>query len=360
MADTFKEKFDSIKGTSKGILISFLLIIVINTLILWAPLGECLIIFLIPVATFGIQYIFGERTMKRFILIGLVVLLLTGLLLGAVYSVQIAGYADHPNFEGQAPDGTLILTNGQVEPKGVSETQPYNFTVTYIDPGGLPTSITVNIYSPALDLNVTHPMLPADSSNDTATGKSYFYSTTLDQSLYFFSFSTINSTGVATTASGTFGDYELGPVNLPFHEFLILGLTYVPFLAMIYLLFIMLYWWTKKAKTYQPPRPRPDDSKDDDEEFTCSKCGADVPGSAAKCPSCGEEFEEDEEEEKEKEKGKEKEEEKAGDESRICRVCNYTIKKGDMILGCQCGRAYHLRCAQRVGKCPSCGTDFKA
>jgi hypothetical protein len=353
MEGTFKEKFESIKGTPKGMLLSLGIILGINTLILFVPLGECLIILLLPLTAFGIQYLFGERTMKRFVLMGLLALFLTGLILAGTYTYQIYGYTNYEPVKAHTDDNVLVLRDGDVKPRGFTENMVYNFTVTYIDPVGLPNQIIVNIYSPAIGFDKNYSMLPVDNSTDTASGKDYYFETPLAESLFFFSYYVENSTSAQAISEGTFGDYELGPVNLSAAQFIIIGLSYVPFLAMIYLLFILLYWWTQKARTYQPPRP-PEETKDE-EEFTCSKCGADVPGDATRCPKCGEEFEEDEEEEE-----KEKKETVMASKTDMgyCRVCNRRVNKGDMMLGCQCGRAYHLRCANKVGKCPACGTEF--
>lgn len=355
---SFKEKFESLKNTTKGRLISFGLILLINTAILYVPLGECLIIFLIPVATFGIQYLFGERKMKLFIIIGFVLLLITGLIISGLLAYSAFSYSPAP-LEGSTADGTVILDNGKVAPRSGYGGQNFNYTVTYFDPGGLTgnATILVNIYSPSSGLSENYSMLPVDIN--ATTGIEYYYEIALPEDIHYFRFIALDAMSTLAIATGSFTDqagisWEQGPINLPATQFLIFGLaSYVPLLIMIYLLFIMLYWWTQKARTYAPmPPPKP---KKEEEEFTCSKCGADVPGDATKCPNCGEEFEEEEEEEKVPKEVAEKIE-----KGRLyCKVCNDNIKKGDMILGCQCGRYYHLRCADKIGRCPHCGTDFK-
>ncbi len=210
---TFKEKFESLKGTNKGMLISLGLILGINALILFFPLGECLIILLLPLTVFGIQYVFGERAMRRFVLVGLLALFLTGLILAGTYSYQIYGYTDYEPVNAYTDDQTLVLTNGDVRPRGFTESMVYNFTVTYIDPGGLPDVLTVNIYSPATGFNETYFMLQVDNSTDTAGGKEYYFTRALAESLYFYSFSVQNSTGQKAVSDGSFNDYELGPVK---------------------------------------------------------------------------------------------------------------------------------------------------
>jgi len=348
MAKTFKEKFDAIKNTTKGKLIAFGLILLVNTgllfFIVFVMPDVCLMSILVPLSIFGIQFLFGERRMSWLIVIGLVIILISGLILGAVIAYDNYNYTPSP-LEGSTSTGVTVLTNGRVDPRSGPADQVYNYTITYTDLGGPPLSIVVNIYAPYLGFDENRSMIPVDPSSDPSTGSEYYHETTLPRGIYFYEFRCRNSTGVWANTT-----YESGPVNEDMSYFMIVGLSFLPYLAMIYLLIIMLYWWTQKAKTYRPQPPPPKEPSKED-EFTCSKCGADVPGDATKCPKCGEEFEEDEAEPKISEKI-----EKG---LVYCKVCMGTIKKGDMILGCQCGRAYHLKCAQRVGKCPSCGTEFK-
>jgi hypothetical protein len=363
---TFKEKFESLKGTNTGRLIALGLILLINTGLLFVPLG-CMIILLIPLATMGIQYLFGERSIKMMILFGLLALLLTCLILGVFLADQYANY-DTPPVEGYSASGFKVLENAKVNPISGSGNQIYNFTVIYTDPGGTPDpAIRVTITSEGVQINPTlgiiginetHLMNPVNASASSAEGKEYYFTTNLPDGVFFYNIMATNGSVIlantSVTIDGVEYSYSMGPVNIPFSSFIFLGLTNVPFLAMIYLLFILLYWWTQKAKTYQPPRP-PEEKKDED-EFTCSKCGADVPGDATRCPKCGEAFEEDEEEKKEE--GKKETVMASKTDAGYCRVCNRRVNKGDMMLGCQCGRAYHLRCANQVGKCPACGTEF--
>jgi hypothetical protein len=345
---TFKEKFEGLKNTNKGRLIALGLIILVNSALLTIAYIGCLIILIIPLATFGIQYFFGERELKNFIILGIIAVLLTCLVFGLLLSYQYYSY-DPPALEGSS-GGIKVLENGRVTPYSGDVNQEFNFTVTYNDPSGnRPNVLQVDPVSVLVNYTVTENMIEVDSAdNDTSDGKAYFYESTLPEDIYYFRFISQNSAGTWTNSTGTFEDFEQGPVNLPVLQFLAVSFSYLPFFAMMYFLFIMLYWWTKRARTFPGPSAPPEPKKED--EFTCSKCEADVPGDASKCPNCGEAFEEDEDVKvvERIEKGKV-----------FCKVCNDQIKKDDMILGCQCGRMYHLKCSRKLPRCPHCGTDFK-
>ena len=340
-----KSEFEKLKGTAKGRLIAVLLILLAITglllLIVYVIPDICLTSLLIPLAIFGIQYLFGEREMKRFIIVGLLLILVTGLIFGLLLAHQYNSY-NPPPLEGRTPDGTLTLRDGKVTPRTGSGTMDFNFTVTYIDPVGpnLTDPVSVHVEGPTLAYNETRVMYPVDNStNSTVDGKAYYCEITLAEGLYYHEFQTRNSSGYWANTS-----FEQGPVSLSLSQFLLVGFLTLPYLALMYFVFVMMYWWIQKAKSMQPSLP-PAKKAD---EFTCSKCGADVPADATKCSKCGEEFEEDEEE-KGAEKGIEK----------TCKVCNENIKKDDLVLGCKCGTTYHVRCARKVMKCPNCGREFK-
>ena len=358
---TLKERFDALKGTKLGKLLAFLLILLISTALLYVSWLGCIIVLLIPVSAFGVQYLFGERNLKWLIIIGILALVVVGIIFGALLAQQTYDYRAEP-LKADTDDGVRTLDNGTFVPRTGDANQRFNFTVEFYDEGGgLPQQKLVNIWSSFTRANDTYEMAPSDpADNDSTNGKTYYFETTLPEDLHYFRFIFQNASGKWATAAGTlYGPnyqmpyYEQGPINLPvtqlLSESIVIGLYNTVFLLMIFLLLVMLYWWTKKSRTYAPP-PKPSAPGKAKEEFTCSKCGADVPGDAVKCPKCGEAFEDDRERpEKEKEA-----------EAGTCRVCNAPVKKGELLLGCQCGRAYHLRCAQKVGKCPACGTEFKA
>ncbi|MCK5548683.1 MAG: hypothetical protein KAI64_06685 [Thermoplasmata archaeon] len=355
---SFQETFEKLKNTTKGKIIAIGLILLINTVLLFFSWVGCIIIMLIPVATFGVQYLFGERELKWFILLGLVLLLVTGLIYGAILAIDFNNYETTP-LEGRTSDGTLVLSNGAVTPFVGTGNNRFNFTVTYQDSSGnMPAVMNVNMVSVLTAANETKLMNELDAGDtNTTDGKQYYYEATLAEDVYYYMFiSQTSSLEWANTTTTNLGTYELGPVNIPITQFMVIGLYNLPLFAMIYFLVVMLYWWSAKAKakTYAPA-PKPHEKKEEEDEFTCSKCNADVPANAKKCPKCGEAFDEEGEDKAVPAEISEKME-----KGRLyCKVCNDNITKGDTVLGCQCGRYYHLKCALKNKRCPHCGTDFE-
>lgn len=304
----------------------------------------CLAPILAAIVTFGIPYLFGVRSVKTFLKVGIVVIIVTGILLGVLVTYFM--YEQIYYFEEKKISDT-DLVDGIVTPYLGNKSTSFNYTVRYIGPVS-PENITVyvNITDVYNELIKSLPLKNADGL--------YYNETILEDNVNYYYFSAyLHTSGEwIETDEKTRG---FGPVTIPFSDMLgsqiMQGVLILFFnVGLMFFFILVLFWWAKKArqdreKLYRAPEAEKEEEEEEGEleeggeeeeeemeesreeeefeeegkevgededideeelskedkveakgEYTCTSCGADVDAEATKCPNCGEEFEGEEEE----------------------------------------------------------------
>ena len=283
--------------------------------------GGCFASILVALTTFGIPYLFGVRSVKTFLKAGTLLIIITGILFGALYTYFM--YNQTYLFESKTVNDMQLL-DGSVTPYLGDENSYFNYTVSYVGTES-PSNITVYV-------NITGLMKDYDKNINLIHANGLYYNeTVLEEDLYLYHFA------VHSHNTNTWNETEVGfgPITLPFSDMLgsqILQGVIILFLntGLMFYFILVLFWWTKKAKQdrkklYGAPEAEEEEKAEEreeeteeefeeegkeggkDEEFeeeieeegkieakgeyTCTACGADVDGDATKCPNCGEEFE---------------------------------------------------------------------
>lgn len=290
----FFGKWETIKKTKWFKPIYITITILLCTLFLF--LGTCFIILMIPFTMFIVPYWFGERNPKALALAGVIVIVALGLISGIFWAHYT--FNQEPMVLGSG-GAQPLLSEGKVLPFRGGPGVSFNYTVMYTNlSNSLPIQVTVNVSTITLekrdsDSFLMHQVYPSD--NNTSDGKEYYYAITsadLSEGIHIFHFAVEASQGVWTeTSTGA------GPISSPFTVFLGFFLVYsflnMIFMGALFYLFLMLFWWTRRAKVKR--REWEVALKEKQEEYTCTNCGADVAFDAVKCPKCGAEFEKEEE-----------------------------------------------------------------
>ena len=330
-----KKIFENIKETKLIWVVIFLVTIPVDLFLTFS--GGCFSPILVALATFGVPYFLGVKSVKSHLKAGTVIIIVVGVLFGALYTYFM--YEQSYIFEPKSLSDTYLV-DGKVSPYLGNESESFNYTVKFRE--AEPTSnftVYVNITGLSDDKEQSMPLSKANGYYYTETnlGKDvYFY--------YFVLYSHENETWNET-------EVGLGPITIPFSELIglqILQGILILFLnsGLIFYLILGFYWWSKKSKEdrkrmeeemlaeaeVKEKKGKDEFEEGEEEEFVeeeeteeggleeeekekreekevkekekkeevkgeyvCTECGATVDADATKCPICGEEFEEDEE-----------------------------------------------------------------
>ena len=271
--------------------------------------GFCLGGLITPLAMVGIFWSFRVKSVKKLVIIGAV----AGLVFAAVMTVYLP-YSwqtlDPPVLE----DDAGRISDGIVSPFNGEATTMYNFTVTVnVANQSMLQDIRVIVvgigYFTDPDMNVTMYQLPGNYTN--ATSFDYYYETSVPNPMNFFAFgATINGSWSVVADLGPVSN-DTGAIMTAVFPAAIVQ-SYVSVVP-IYLLLILMIWWTRRARRMRvdayekavSEREKEQEGVPKDEtkvpslakamglekeNFVCSECGADVPGDATVCPKCGEKF----------------------------------------------------------------------
>jgi hypothetical protein len=282
-------------------------------------IGSCLASLLPPFFMFAIFWTFGIKRAKKLLLAGLITAV-------AVLAIETVFFVTQFQSEepgvGISEDGVLI--NGIVTPFSGDADTVYEFTID-VDHNATTAEVLdvrVIVGSFTTDINASMTLTSFDNVTNIS---SYYYATQVDDPYNQFMFkANLNGTWI-TAVQWIDGDkYAIqGPVSKDSWAIAFAILKYYAILQAfgqffgMYAVVVGMVWWTRRArrmrekqiKAWEEERRKEEAkapegdakvpslskamglSEDDEEEnFVCSECGADVPGSAAKCPVCGEEF----------------------------------------------------------------------
>jgi branched-subunit amino acid transport protein AzlD len=280
----------------------------------------CLAPILAAFAIFGIPYLFGVRSVKTFLKAGTVIILISGILFGALITYFM--FEQIYFFEERSVEDTQLV-NGSVTPYLGNKATSFNYSVTYT---GLEPETNITVY-----VNITDPVgdykrsIPLISSNGL-----YYNETILEENIYYYRFAVHlhdNNTWIETDEKKD----GIGPITISFSS--MLGLQIPQGILILFLnaglffyMVIILYWWRKSAqkdrmKILGAPEGEKEAKaeeleeeiseeeaegeevkKEEDKEkaeargeYSCTACGADVAADDNFCPKCGEAFEGEEE-----------------------------------------------------------------
>lgn len=362
--------------------------------------GSCLASVMVGIGTFGVPFLLGAKSLGTLLKMGTLILIVSGLVFGALYTYFL--YEQVFVFEERELKGT-DLEGGAVSPYLGDEDTIYNFTVTYT---GTENPDNITVFANITELgSLDESSLPLMNS-----GNIFYNETTLTANVHMYYFSWHSNTTGGWNRTEGFG---IGPVAAPYSDMLMLQMfqgmiiMFIPGGLFFYMI-VMLYNSRKKAQAEQKKLLEEEKgwtSKDGEEkegeekegeageeeekegeekegekeeetvevigEFECTECGADVPGDADVCPSCGESFEEEEEKKEEPEK-----KEESPDEFE-CTECGADVP-GDADVCPSCGESFDdeeetepnepagtymcTQCGADVPEgahaCPSCGESF--
>ncbi len=254
----------------------------------------CLSAFFIPLVMFAVPYYLKEKNVRRYLINGVVVLLLC-LVMVNLFRTALIVSSPQPDLSSQA--GNVTLSHGGVYPFKGEGGGSYNFSVIYNTTDSVnPASVRLNLklfeYSSAQTKTYS---MTGDMSRNVSIGWVYFAQLTLPEGVYFFNF-----TAITTWPSGpaeVVTPFGFGPINAPWTAYasalaslVLIDLTF-PFT--LYLIIIGMYWWAGKAKVRRGPSRVPSDQGMGG--FECTNCGTEVSTTATKCHRCGAIFEEEEE-----------------------------------------------------------------
>ena len=354
------EKLSEIKHAMIiGIVLTFVADITLLTVIGFTmpDTGYSVLMIGLVVFTFLIPYIFGIRAGKKMAIIGIGIFLLVGAVNGPIVvhrsfsmaepdpvsSEEYYNWTLKNSFE--VENGTyytseywISLDDGRLEPYR-DEVGDFTFTITMYSNATFtqpPTIQAAFVREVWLDI-VEYPLYEADQTDDNyVDGKVFNRTVNIENdAIYHHWFAVILGTtdipGSLNTSmamgplvgdeTGLYGFYAgIGTISM----FCNIG--------MLFVIVVLLYWWLGTAKEKRERwdtalREREDKGEekedkeeedkeevaivDEDEDFTCTECGAPVSASSNFCPNCGERFDGIEEEPA---KEGESEEEKPGEE----------------------------------------------
>jgi hypothetical protein len=308
-----KELFDSIKKNKWAWLIY--IPITVPLVLLFMLSGTCLGPLVSALVIFGIPYMFGVRGLGKFFKVGTVIVLITGIVFGIVYTSFIY---DQTYFFEERTLGNDALTGGIVTPYRGEPGDSFNFSVRY--KGSEPVE-NVTVYANIISLG------GGKTKNLTMnrSGNLFFIESVMGNSLYFYRFY------INLSSEGRWLDTQdgVGPLTMEYSEMLqiqiIQGIIYLFLWAgLFFYMVLVLYWWSKGAKKQRMELQKKQEEEKDEfedeeeeleeeqegsdrekeggedekkeepiEEFECTECGASVSAAADVCPSCGEGFDDD-------------------------------------------------------------------
>jgi len=311
--------------------------------------GSCLAAVMVGLLTFGIPFFLGARKLGTLLKAGTLILVLSGLLFGALYTYYL--YDRSFVFEEKELKGT-DLAGGAVSPYLGDEDTVYNFTVRYTgdeDPN------TISVFANLTELG----SLEEFNISLQNSGNVFYNETTLTANVHLYYFSWYSN----TTKGWNETDFAVGPVGAPYSEMLVLQmfqgviLMFIPGGLFFYMI-VLLYNSRKRSQEEQQKlaeqekeitSKKKDKKEGEDEggeekerkeevkgEYECTECGAEVPEDALFCHRCGEPFEGIEGDEELK---KETEMVKAESDEFVCTECGADVPVDATV-------------------CPSCGESF--
>ncbi|UCF07972.1 MAG: hypothetical protein JSW28_10085 [Thermoplasmata archaeon] len=272
---------------------------------------SCFGVILTGIATFGVPYLFGVRSVRTYLKTGSVIILVTGILFGVVYTHFL--YEQIYFFEERTIDDTY-LENGSVTPYLGDDTTSFNYTVTYTGPEA-PEDVAVFV-------NISE-LGSKDERNISlkGAGRLYYNETLQDRNIYFYYFSLYTN----TTNSWNYTEVGVGPITSPYSDQV--GLQVLQWVISMFLngglmfyMLVLLYNWKKvsqeerkrmeeellagakeekeekEEETEKEIEEEEEEIKEEEVEFECTTCGATVGADETACPQCGEDFEGEEEE----------------------------------------------------------------
>jgi predicted amidophosphoribosyltransferase len=373
----FVEVFEKLKKNKWVWAIYIPLTIPVNVFL--ALSGNCLALIMVGLLTFGIPYLFGVRSIRTFLLVGIVIILITGIIYGALYTYFMYNQTYYPYFEDRFVDDTELM-DGIALPYRGNDTTSFNYTVTYT---GIESPVNITVYANITDLQgefeKSIPLINA--------GSLYYNETVLDKDIYAYHFALYDNNSKTWTET----EIGFGPVTIPFTDLLVAQTFYgiiSIFLnsGIFFFMFIALYYWRKSAqdqkekwseemKTAEKTKEKSREQKAKKEEgqekgeFTCNSCDATVDSDAEKCWNCGEEFTgEEEDEEEDKEEGEEDKKEEPIEEFE-CTSCGADVNSEATVCP-NCGEPFDddeedEKEGEKEGvkeefTCTSCGADVSA
>lgn len=308
----FQDSFEKFKE-SKWVFPVYTLIIIFVAIGL-AYLNTCLATILIPVTMFAIPYYMGERRIRFFALLGVIVIIANSSILGLLNADFISNYQTPE----QKSADKLTITRGTISPTVGDANTLFEFSVTITANNTVPASVSVwaNVsdvqeYNPLGTEPYVLAMVESDiGDTNLADGKDYQVSYQFPKAVYFYHFSAnVNGTWYTTLfyddLSGT--HYKaLGPINADFPVIFLIyfqaAFLFMLFTSILFAIFVMMYWWLgrsriERAKWEDRMREAGELESSDEKvpEFECTNCGRPVHEDAMRCPHCGAVFEADEE-----------------------------------------------------------------
>lgn len=293
--------------------------------------GTCLALIMLGVITFGIPYLFGVRSVKTFLKAGIMIILITGILFGAIYTHFM--YNQIYFFEARTVEDTHLV-NGTVTPYKGGENTSFNFTVKYI---GTESEENITVY-----VNITGLASKYKKSFELKkNGTIYYYEIILDENIYKYIF----AANLSRADEWVKTEEGFGPITMSYSDIMISQIIFGVislFLnaGIIFFMVIALFYWRKtgqedrrrwdEQQKAKEEKPKEEEKEEEEGDYECTKCGASVDADATKCWKCGEVFE-----------GEEGEQEKETvEEDYECTECGASV-------------------SEDATKCPICGEEFE-
>ena len=195
---------------------------------------DCLVQVLVGILTFGILYFFGVRSLRKFFWLGLVIIILTGIIFGALYTHFL--YNREYIFEPEGL-GNSHLEAGQVTPYQGNQNTYFNYSVMYNgveDPGNI--TVLVNI-SDSNDVQIISLLL--EDHDDL-----YYNQTALGDEIYFYHFAVL----LQNQDKWIETEEAQGPLTISYSDMMgiqmFIGFGYVILNGgLVFFLILGLYYW---------------------------------------------------------------------------------------------------------------------
>lgn len=254
----------------------------------------CFANIFVPIFMFAIPFWLREKSIKRYLINGLVVAVISIFLTTLIFTAAVLS-ADSRTLD-DANVGTVTLSGGTVTPYKASGSTNFRFTVVYKNTATVSASdvnVSVRVYDYGAQSNRSYPMT-GNTTGLVLNGWKYYANVPLTEGIYFFGF---ESQTAGTRTNMTTGLPLIGPLNAPWPSYYWFFLPYwvegVILPISMYYIIVGLYWWTERARQMRGPTPQRPARIEENGEFECTNCGATVPEDATKCPKCGAIFEEE-------------------------------------------------------------------
>lgn len=323
--DDLKGRFLKFRSNRYAIYVGLVLTFVVCTLLLlYSSYLICFGLLLVALAGYYIPVLFGMRSRKKLAVWGLILIVL----LAIPYTMAtIEQQKNAENVRIGTADGSMA--NGTVTPFYGNASTVHVFSVEVTNSSY--TDVRVVVYDArtnSIDVNAT--------MEASQNGTLYTYSTVLtNRTNYGYWFEANTGEGFKATRASNFGPIHMDDTEMFGYLFpLILVVVLIEVGVLYFLLLIMSFWMERtKAKVAEAQKQRPNVTLPSakggkEEKFICSECGADVPGSAVRCPQCGERFDEQKDEPKRPKK-----------DEFVCTECGATVDENAMTCW-NCGKEF--------------------